>query len=58
MNASELSIGSVVADGEVAWIKRHPNHWDGTWIWNESDDDEIDGEIARGAKVLRVGYEK
>lgn len=53
--AKNLPVGSIVADDQGAWMKKHPDHWGGTWVFDEIGDDEMDLEIARGAKVLRVG---
>lgn len=54
--AADLPAGSVVANRLRAWIKGSPfdHRWQGT-NGGRAGNDTIDGELARGAEVLRYG---
>lgn len=57
--AADLPLGSVVATADRVFIRVLPFGWNHGFCWSGSDphdNDGMDGLIAEGAVVLRVGY--
>lgn len=58
--AADLPDGSIVAAENVVYIKNHPTEWS-QWRGTNAGhfgDWRINEELANGARVLRVGYDK
>ena len=57
VRAADLPTGSVVADGEQAYIKTHPTRWS-QWRATSGahiDDTQVQDVLDTGGAVLRVG---